>query len=324
MINALLLAFAQAAAPAAEAPFELGVPVDCEIGADCFVQNYYDHDPTADRTDYMCGRLSYDDHKGTDIRAGSMTLMEQGVPVIASADGVVVGARDGEPDISVRERGREAVQGREAGNGVNIRHGGGWTTQYSHMKKGSVAVKVGDQVKRGDKLGEIGLSGFTEFPHVHLTVRKDGERLDPYVGRSGEYKCGDPREPLWTDAALKALEYRPTGVLAVGFAATQPKAELARKGVYDGRAISRERPLVFWVDAFGVQKGDQQNFRMSGPEGVLIDNQRTLEDSNVSWFAFAGKKAPAGGWTPGEYSMKYTLERDGVLVASKDASIRID
>lgn len=324
MINMLLLALAQAAAPAAGDRVELDVPVECEIGVECFVQNYFDQDPTSDRTDYTCGRLSYDGHKGTDIRAATLAMMEEGVPVIASADGVVIGVRDGEPDISVRERGRDAVQGREAGNGVNIRHGGGWTTQYAHMKKGSVDVTVGQKIKRGDKLGEMGLSGFTEFPHVHLSVRKDGERLDPFVGRAGDYKCGDPRDPLWTPEALKLLQYQPTGVLTAGFAAVQPKAEMARKGVYNGRGINRERPLVFWVDVFGVEKGDSQTFRISGPEGVIVDNQRPLEDSNVSWFAFAGKKAPSGGWTPGEYEAVYTVEREGVTVATKTERVRIE
>lgn len=321
-VSALFAASLQSAAP--PDPIVLDLPVRCDIGTECFVQNYFDHDPSARRADYTCGRLSYDGHDGTDFRAATMAVMERGVPVIASAAGTVIGVRDGEPDISVRERGREAVTGREAGNGVNIRHGGGWTTQYSHLKQGSVRVKVGDIVEPGEVLGEIGLSGLTEFPHVHLSVRYRGEEIDPFVGRTGAYQCGGARDSLWSEAAAQALEYQATGLLDAGFAATAPKSHKARAGLYDGEAISRGRPLVFWVDLFGAQAGDDQTFRIEGPDGLVLDNETALDASNVSWFAFAGKEPPEGGWPPGKYTASYELTREGQTLVRHEESVTVD
>ena len=67
--------------------------------------------------------------------------------------------RDGMTDVSIRDAGHGAVAGREAGNGVLIEHGGGWQTQYSHLRSGSVSVKPGERVEAGTPLGLIGLSG---------------------------------------------------------------------------------------------------------------------------------------------------------------------
>lgn len=322
VIPALLAAWLQSAA--APDPIVLDLPVRCEIGTDCFVQNYFDHDPSERRADYTCGRLSYDGHDGTDFRAATMTLMKQGVPVIAAASGTVIGVRDGEPDISVRERGRDAVAGREAGNGVNIRHGGGWTTQYSHLKRGSVQVEVGDLVEAGEVIGEIGLSGLTEFPHVHLSVRYQGEELDPFVGAPGDYECGAPRRSLWSETAEKALAYQATGLLDAGFSAVAPKSHQARAGLYTGAGLSPSTPLVFWVDVFGAQAGDDQTFRIEGPDGLILDNEVSLETSNVSWFAFAGEKPPEGGWTPGEYVASYQLSRNGRSLIQHRERVRIE
>ena len=98
------LLLAAGSAPAAE-PFRIGIPVECAFGAVCSVQNYVDLDPGPGRLDAGCGRLSYDGHDGTDIRVRDLVAMEEGVGVVAAADGVVKAIRDGMADVSVRETG---------------------------------------------------------------------------------------------------------------------------------------------------------------------------------------------------------------------------
>ncbi|MGH6947191.1 MAG: M23 family metallopeptidase, partial [Kiloniellales bacterium] len=173
LVGGLALATAELVLPlpgparAAELRFE--VPVDCEIGVHCTVQNYIDHDPGPGAKDQTCGPLTYDGHDGIDIRVPTRRDMEESVPVVAAAAGVVKALRDGMEDISIRDPGADSVRGREAGNSVIVDHGDGWETQYSHMRRGSVAVEVGDRVDAGDRLGLIGLSGNTEFPHLHFS-----------------------------------------------------------------------------------------------------------------------------------------------------------
>lgn len=316
-----------AGAAGADEPFRVDLPVGCAIGSMCSVQNYVDLDPGPGRLDPGCGRLSYDGHDGTDIRARDLVAMREGIPVLAAAPGVVKAVRDGMADVSIRAPGAPSVAGREAGNGVLIEHGGGWETQYSHLRSGSVAVRPGDHVDSGTRLGLIGLSGQTEFPHLHFTVRKDGVATDPFTGTAvgAAWTCGAPTAPLWTDAAARALVYAPTGLLIAGFSAGRPEADAIRAG--DGRlgaTAGDPEALVLWADLFGTEAGDLQAFRIVDPQGkVLLDRAGPLEESNVSWFAFAGVPRPPGGWTPGRHVGTFTLSRNGRPVVSRDVEIAI-
>jgi len=321
---ALLLSFAAPAMTAAAGDLKLALPVACEIGRDCFVQNFFDHDPGPDRRDYACGRLSYDGHSGTDIRVVDVPAMVRGVTVVAAAAGKVKGARDGMTDISVAEIGREAVKGREAGNGVVIDHGDGWETQYSHLLKGSIMVRPGQAVEAGTPLGRIGMSGAAEFPHVDFSVRHNGEELDPFTGSAQPAACGETGRALWSGEALAALKYQPTGGLVSGFASEQPKSDQARKGVYADETLKNPPALVFWADVFGVEAGDEQRISITAPGGKVVqENTTKLDSSKVSWFAFAGRKRPPDGWQAGKYQGTYVLLRNGKEVARLEDTVEI-
>ena len=112
--------------------------------------------------------------------------------------------RDEMPDASIHIEGADTAKGREAGNAVVVGHGDGWETQYSHLRRGSVCVRPGDVVSAGQKLGVAGLSGHTEFVHLHFEVRKDGAPVDPYTGLAPGAGCG-VGTPLWTKEAQAAL-----------------------------------------------------------------------------------------------------------------------
>ena len=137
-LSLCLLGFAVLSSPAgaAERPaLRLDLPVACDMARLCAVQNYFDHDPGPGARDYACGRLTYDGHQGTDFRVPDLPAMTRGVAVIAAAPGRVRAIRDGMADRDVREPGAAKVEGREAGNAVVIDHGGGWETQYSHLRR---------------------------------------------------------------------------------------------------------------------------------------------------------------------------------------------
>ena len=161
-------------------PIQLSLPLVCEPHKTCFIQNYFDDEQGSGVHDYTCGGASYDAHDGIDFRLISAEATKANVAVVASADGVVKGLRDGVPDIFKRDNNAAAVKGRECGNGVVIDHGDGWETQYCHMKSGTVVVVSGQSVKRGERLGSVGFSGQADFAHVHITVRHNGRAVDPF------------------------------------------------------------------------------------------------------------------------------------------------
>ena len=75
---------------------------------------YVDHDPGPGVRDYMCGGLTGDGHKGTDIAIRDLAAMAAGVEVRAAAAGVVDALRDGMADVSVDEAGGRRSRARSA------------------------------------------------------------------------------------------------------------------------------------------------------------------------------------------------------------------
>lgn len=311
--------------PAAAGPPRLELPIDCAVGAVCFVQNYVDHDPGPGRQDHACGPLSYDGHDGTDIRLPDYVMMEKGVAVLAAAAGTVLRVRDGMEDVNLRVIGREAIKGREAGNAVIVDHGDGWETWYVHLKRGSVAVKPGQRVETGQRLGLVGLSGATEFPHVHFGVKHAGKPVDPFVGEVPYTACGQTYAPLWSPAAAKALAYKPTAGLGAGFAIRTPDAEAARRGEYAADVLTADAAmLLLWTDLMGVKAGDTQRVRIVAADGrVLLEHAAAVPSDKVGWFAYLGLKRPAGGWPRGPYRGTVTLTRGAETVVKMERTLTV-
>ena len=95
-------------------------------------------------------------HNGLDIIAPA------GEPVYAAADGVV----------------KEVIKSRKGlGNVVVIDHGNGYVTRYAHLA--DVEARKGRKVRRGTRLGYVGVSGNSFAPHLHYEVMRDTLVLDP-------------------------------------------------------------------------------------------------------------------------------------------------
>lgn len=95
-------------------------------------------------------------HNGLDIIAPA------GEPVFATADGLV----------------KEVIKSRKGlGNVVVIDHGNGYMTRYAHLA--DVEAKKGRKVRKGTRLGYVGVSGNSFAPHLHYEVMRDTLVLDP-------------------------------------------------------------------------------------------------------------------------------------------------
>jgi murein DD-endopeptidase len=93
-----------------------------------------------------------------------------GAPVLAGADAEVAAARDGMAEsASIKDNPGHAL-GDGAGNYVALALGGGRYAFYEHLHPGSVRVKAGQKVRRGEVIGALGFSGDTTGPHLHLHV----------------------------------------------------------------------------------------------------------------------------------------------------------
>lgn len=308
------------ATPAVAGDFRLDLPIDCIVGETCHIQQYVDHDPGPGALDYLCQGLSYNTHKGTDFALPYLRDIADDVDVLAAADGVVRAARDGMADrLFDRETG-QAVDGKECGNRVVLRHADGWETQYCHLKRGSITVRKGQRVKAGTPLGHVGLSGRTQFPHLHLSVRQNGAVVDPFAPDVSQ-TCAPAEHTLWTEQP----SYQPGGLIGVGFNAAVPDYGDVKLGVADQSPLPRDAPaLVFWAYAFGSQPGDFLRLSVKGPAGFAFDQKIELTRQQAQFFRAAGKRLKEDRWPSGIYSGTAELIREKQIIDRKDLRMSLD
>lgn len=113
-------------------------------------------------------------HKAIDIAA------PQGTPVKAAMSGKIVG-------MNKYGYGKDEYEG--YGVSVTVDCGNGITMAYHHMVDGSNAnLNIGDEVKAGQQIGQVGSTGISTGPHLDFQVVKDGKYVDPrnYIPGYGE------------------------------------------------------------------------------------------------------------------------------------------
>ena len=314
----------QAALPVS-GTLKLDMPIRCSPGDDCWIVNYVDLDGSPDVRDYTCAKASYDDHKGTDIAVRDMAAVQRGVAVIAAAPGVVVGSRDGMPDISFKKIDPKVIKSRECGNGVIVGHPDGWTTQYCHMRKGSITVAKGDSIVVGQVLGMVGHSGRAEFPHLHFQIRKGAAIVDPFVGLRRARPCGPERQPLWRAGTMARLPYQPSAVFNAGFSETPPPGEIGRQGNFHRKVLGRGAPkFVLWADVFWVQPGDTLVISVEGPGGKKILNHKVAVQKLRAYRMIAATLRGQGKpWAPGIYRGEVRLLRADGLSSAATATVTL-
>ena len=114
-----------------------------------------------------------------------------GTPVLAARDGLVMqvesGFSEGAPDLRLDGR----------ANFVRILHDDGTMAVYAHLDASGVFVRPGERIRRGQRLGLSGSTGFSSGPHLHFVVQANrGMRLEslPFTmfGPGGILRFSDP------------------------------------------------------------------------------------------------------------------------------------
>jgi hypothetical protein len=157
-----------------------------------------------------------------------------GQPVLAIADAEVVAAANDFPD-QVSGAERPVALAEADGNYVILEVADGAYAFYAHLKPGSVTVKAGDKVERGQIIGHAGNSGSSGGPHLHFQMMDRPSALVangiPYVFDSftlsgkvppiDEVMAGDPEQPVAVDTSTagKRSDELPAGRDVVEFRA---------------------------------------------------------------------------------------------------------
>lgn len=130
------------------------------------------------------GKTSYSNHYSSGLHNGMDFGASTGTKVMAPADGTVVGTGD--------------LGGYAYGKWITIDHGNGLVTLYGHLSR--ISVSKGEKVKEGEKIGEIGSTGFSTGSHLHFTV---------YASRSYEVIKASNGKSIPVGASVNPARYLP-------------------------------------------------------------------------------------------------------------------
>jgi Peptidase family M23 len=100
-----------------------------------------------------------------------------GEPVLAPCSGKIVQAIDGFPDMTIPQT--DTVN--RAGNHVILRCGG-IDVLLAHFRPQSLSVQAGTDVRVGDRMAEVGNSGASDEPHLHISAQRPGSAVSPFSG----------------------------------------------------------------------------------------------------------------------------------------------
>lgn len=183
-------------------------------------------------------------HSGIDI-AGSC----KDNVIIATRSGTVTTVHNGCPSYGSY---RDSCGG-YYGNYVILDHGDGTSSVYAHMYKDSVAVKVGDIVNQGQKLGLIGSSGSSTGCHLHFEIRINGSRVNP-----ANYISADNPRPVNT-VNLGDVDDTPKS-------ASENKVEICKSLLNSGFSKNAVAGMMVNIQAEG-------GFRTNNLENCYEENQ---------------------------------------------------
>jgi hypothetical protein len=292
----------------------LGMPLDCILGDTCFIENYPDIDPGDGVSDYRCGMNSTNGHNGTDFALLGHDQMQAGINVIAAANGRVTAVRDKHPDMVARDQDEP-----ECGNAVRIDHGNGYQSIYCHLRAGSVRVLPDQFVEAGDVIAQVGQSGRSDFPHLHLTVTQFGNVIDPFAPDQSN-ACDAPEQSLW----LQPPAYSTAGLYSAGVANRVPDMEEVQSGTARRATLLTTDPMVLFGHAFQGDAQDTLTLVMQGPDGQIFEHEATLDSRQIEFFRAFGIRPPSGGWPQGLYHGTVKLMRDGQVLSVRHTEIRVE
>lgn len=253
------------------------LPLAGAAGKNWTIANHFDCDQATGGIRDYTGRtgseaLTYDGHGGIDFELASFRAMDLGIAALAAAEGTVEETFDLSYD-------RNRTCSQDKWNFVKLRHANGFATLYAHLRQNSVTVRVGDRVTAGTRLGLIGSSGCSTFPHVHLEVLDcRGRALDAMAEGLLESPPPYPRDAQ--PAVMETRLFQP---------AINDIASVEEPGAAESEQIASGSYFSVGVIIAYLKPGDLLRIEMISPDNAPLANafeQRvTSFHSRTSWWA---------------------------------------
>jgi murein DD-endopeptidase len=193
------------------------------------------------------------------------------------------------------------------------------------MRKGSITVARGDRITVGTVLGLVGLSGKTEFPHLHFQVHKDKDIVDPFVGLTRSKPCGVSRQPLWKPGTLSHLPYQEPVVIGVGFGtAPPPKGAGVAEGTGESVLSRNSGKFLLWAEIYRVKASDTLVVTIIGPDGKKFRDVKVPIKRDLPYARrIATFRTQGNPWRAGVYRGFVSIDRGGKRKSSVTTTVSL-
>lgn len=235
-------------------------PLNGKSGLDYVIVNYVDDDVESNGVrDYTGAKgdlaMTYNTHTGVDMEISGFKIMDEGVPVLAAADGVVEEFFDQSAD-------RNLICSQERWNFIKLRHSNGYSSFYGHLKRATVDLTVGATVKAGERLALVGSSGCSAYPHLHFEVQDcQGTVVDPFklnmFVSPPDYARGNPAY------VMETILFQPPVNTIV---------PIQDPGLSDVQSVSVGQPFTFGMTVSNMRSNDLLRVEFTGPDGIKSPN----------------------------------------------------
>ena len=259
------------------------------------------------------------------------------VPILSAAAGTVVAALDGFANTTALPNPPKPPPINETvGNHVIVKVADGVYVLYAHMDPGSVAVRVGDQVTRGQQLGLIGSSGNSTTPHLHFQILT----LPTYFprtasrSRSTRSRCSDG-SPIgsgtttWPSSrpapcpSPRPPRHRrtPTSSLSTETWFSSVRDLSVVRGAVVGRGLAEQVTNAPWLPTLGTWR---RSSRANASRGRRASSTSSSCSPSPRSPLSSGSTTSGGGWAARSSSWPSSTARGSYLAAEQPAEQRLD
>ena len=227
-------------------------------------------------------------------------------------------------------------------NYVLIDHEDGTSALYLHLQKGSVKVKPGDEIRRGQEIAEVGLSGWITGAHLHFQVQKTPKKIwyDKKTGYNRGWYTQSVRISFSDEDVLRqesdsipnqGKSYRSSNALLSPPTAIFPKVEvkwtlkeISQPGLFSPSFVSDDG-VLYIQGAFLLYAIDVITGKVVKTRSMHSDNERILGISKKAIYLIKGKRKggfPIGFSFEGPYTLRVIDRKNLTLIWEKYVHIR--
>ena len=289
-----------------KASSQFSMPIGGEQNKDWWIYSYKDDDTTSGSVrNFKCSDYCYDGWSGMIFAIKNMKSMDQGVPILAAGNGVIVSVHNGDTD-----RVKLHTNTGSHGNFVRIQHNPQLYTLYAFLRDNSIRVHNGQTVKKGDTLAMAGSSDDIYYgPGLYFRVEDslNGKFQDPM----GDECAAPPYAALLSTIPIYDTTF---GLIDAGVTNTSAftvDTLIERPPTVTEISVTDDAFVCIWTQVKNTYTGDSNEHIWIRPDGNIFHRAQWTE-TNDSHLGYPRSWQPTYNLDTGIWSVKCLFNGDTI------------